>query len=225
MENEKLALLHDHYKETFSYIRDWERQRDRLFLVVIGLFGLLATAILFSAGFSAALKEVGVAGSKADLSMLPAGAILGATWVFTLAMTLRYCQVCIVVERQYPYLHTLEQQISQEFGDDGLYQREGRAYTENYPAFSQWAWVSYVYTFPVLAIGVAVSFIVTEWLRLPSGWTYKTLDAVLGLATCTTLFLYRVLPAVSKLNSKRLAKAAPNVDAERSAPAATDSGQ
>jgi hypothetical protein len=107
MENEKLALLHDHYKETFSYIRDRERQRDRLFLVVIGLFGLLTTAILFSAGFSIALKEVGIAGSKADLSSLPAGAILGATWVFTLAMTLRYCQVCIVVERQYPYLHTL----------------------------------------------------------------------------------------------------------------------
>lgn len=214
MENEKLALLHDHYKETFSYIRDRERQHDRLFLVVIGLFGLLAAAILFSADFSAALKNIQVTEAKADLSMLPAGAILGATWVFTLAMMLRYCQVCIVVERQYSYLHRLEGHISQEFGDNGLYQREGRAYAENYPAFSQWAWISYVYTFPLIAIGVAVGFVVTEWLRLPSGWTYKILDTILALATCATLFLYRVLPAVSRFTSKRRAKAASNVDTE-----------
>lgn len=223
MENERLALLHDHYKETFSYIRERERQRDRLFLIVIGLFGLLAAAILFSVGFSAALHNIQIAEAKADLSMLPAGAILGATWVLTLAMTLRYCQVCIAVERQYSYLHTLEYHISQEFDGDSLYQREGRAYTENYPTFSQWAWISYVYTFPLLAIGLAVGFVVTEWLRLPSRWPYKTLDTVLALATCTTLFLYRVLPAVSKFNSKRRAKATPNVDTERPTAPSTDS--
>lgn len=199
MENEKLQLLHDHYKETFALIHDREQQRDRLFLVVIGLYGLLALAILFSISFNTVLKNVEVAGTKVDLSTLPAGAILGALWAFTFTITLRYCQVSIVVERQYSYLHSIEEHVSAELGGDGIYEREGRAYLENYPAFSTWAWISYAYTFPLILTLVTIALIVTEWLRIPSGWTYKALDTTLAAATCTTLILYRFLPALRKL--------------------------
>lgn len=205
MNEEKLQLLHDHYKDTFTLIRDRERQRDRLFLVVLGLYGVIAVAVLFSVSFSAALKNAEVAGVKADLSTLPAGALLGALWAFSLAMTLRYCQSSIVVERQYGYLHTLEAQISKELGGGGLYQREGQAYLERYPAFSTWAWVSYTYVFPLLLILLAVAFIVTEWLRIRSGWAFKTLDTALAAATCTTLVLYRFMPVLRRIRigSKR----------------------
>ncbi len=41
MMEQHLDVLHNHYTESFAYIREWEKQRDRLFLVLIGLFALL----------------------------------------------------------------------------------------------------------------------------------------------------------------------------------------
>lgn len=48
---QRLEILHDHYKETFALVRDRERSRDRLFLVVIGLCGLLALQIAYPVEF------------------------------------------------------------------------------------------------------------------------------------------------------------------------------
>jgi hypothetical protein len=89
--NEKLQLLHDHYKETFALIRDRERQRDRLFLVIIGLYGALAFAVIFTVGFGAALKAVEIARAKVDLSALPAGAVLGRYGYSRTRTTSRSC--------------------------------------------------------------------------------------------------------------------------------------
>lgn len=158
---------------------------------------------MFSVGFSAALRNIQVAGAKADLSRLPAGALVGTIWAFTLATTLRYCQVSTSVERQYDYLHTLEDCISQEFGKSGIYEREGRAYLEDYPAFSHWAWINYVYIFPLLAILVTISLVATEWLSLSSGWFYKTLDTLLALTIIVTFFLYRFVRPVRSFIAKR----------------------
>ena len=198
METEKLELLHDHHKDSFSWIRERERQRDRLFLIAIGLFGGLASAVLFSANLSAVLRTLRIAGSQADLSVLPASAVLSAIWIFTLAITLRYCSVAITVERQYSYLHLLEARISEELGDERIYQREGRAYNDEYPAFTTWAWISYVFIFPVLASITAVALAVIEWTRLPSSWPYKTLDSAVAFALVITLFLYRLWPVIKR---------------------------
>lgn len=166
MEAEKLELLHDHHKDSFSYIRERERQRDRLFLILIGLFAALTSAVLFSANLTAVLRTLRIAGSQADLSVLPANAVLSSLWIFTFAITLRYCSVAINIERQYSYLHVLEAQISDELGDARLYRREGRAYNDEYPAFMSWAWISYVFLFPALASMTAVALAATEWFRL-----------------------------------------------------------
>ena len=37
-----LDVLHDHHKDSFSHVREREKQRDRLFLVLIGLLALLS---------------------------------------------------------------------------------------------------------------------------------------------------------------------------------------
>ena len=69
-------------------------------------------------------------------------ALLSATWVFALAVALRYCQGSITIERQYDYLQKLEDELSPEFGGT-LYRREGREYHDRYPAFSSLAWRFY----------------------------------------------------------------------------------
>ena len=131
MTETRLDVLHDHYKESFSHIREREKQRDRLFLVLIGLFALLSLQILYPTDFGGALGPLKVSGAEVDIGALPLPALLSASWVFTFAIALRYCQVSINVERQYPYLHALEDKISAAIGDPDLYRREGGEYLRN----------------------------------------------------------------------------------------------
>src|SRR5215217_8064842 len=101
----RLEVLHDHYKESFSYIRERERERDRLFLILIALFALLALEIQYPINFRGAVGTLTV-----------------------LVITFRYCRASSNVEGQYTYLHTLEDKISAELKDKELYRREGKAY-------------------------------------------------------------------------------------------------
>jgi hypothetical protein len=146
---DKLSLLHDHYKETFALIRERETQRDRLFLWLLVIFALLVIEIQYPANFNGVLGHVNVAGNNIDLQQLPLARLLNVSWVFTAALVLKYCQVAKAVERQYTYLHLLEDRISDGLGDTELYRREGRAYREQYPHLLNWAWVYYTILFSV----------------------------------------------------------------------------
>src|SRR5918997_6213262 len=132
----RLEVLHDHYKESFSYIREREKERDRLFLILIALFALLALEIQYPVNFKGAMGTLKFLGIELNVDALPLPAFLTATWVTVLVITLRYCQASTTVDRQYKYLHMLEGKISAELEDDDLYRREGRAYKSEYPLFS-----------------------------------------------------------------------------------------
>lgn len=190
----RLEVLHDHYKETFSYIRERERQRDRLFLILIGLFAVLVFEIQYPASFGSALDKASVFGAQVDLEGLPLPGLLSASWVLVLAIALRYCQAAINVERQYGYLHGLENKISKEIGDEAIYRREGAAYLEEYPAFQDWAWICYVFVFPIVAALATAALIGSELVRLAYPVPSKVFDALMAAAVVFTFYLYRWHP-------------------------------
>lgn len=196
----RFQILHDHYKESFAYIRERERQRDRLFLILIALFGLLAFEVLYPTTLSQVLPavEVPVVNAKLDVSHLPMAAILGTTWVFVLAILLRYGKVTITIERQYSYLHKLEEKISSIIGDAGMYCREGQAYEKKYPAFSWWAWCFYTILFPLLVLYATIILIGVEWRTLDTSIHSKIIDSVLALGVLISISLYRIVPFVRK---------------------------
>lgn len=196
MSDVQLEVLHDHYKESFFYIRDREKQRDRLFLIVLGLLTLIAVEILYPADFGGALDGFEFLGAQVDISSLPLAAILSSSWMFTFALSLRYCQVCINVERQYEYLHGLEEKISKQFESAQLYSREGKSYLENYPLFSDWAWICYVFIFPLIVVLVVATLLTVEWTALSYPLPYKLFDSLTALAVIISFFLYRLLPAL-----------------------------
>lgn len=210
---QRLDVMHDHYKESFSYIRERERQRDRLFLVLIGLFALLFFETQYPRGFGGALGPVEVSAAKVDLGALPLPALLSASWVLTMTIALRYCQASINVERQYSYLHALEEKISQELGDEEIYRREGKAYGKDYPLFSDWAWVSYVFLFPLAALLATVVLQSFEWHGLMYPTPYKFFDSVMAIGIAVSFYLYRVQPLVTtKLASPHAAPNQPGPD-------------
>lgn len=196
MPDNNLALVHDHYKETFSLQREREQTRDRAFLLLIGLFALLAVEVYYPAA-AGTLRSFSVLGTDFDLSHLPLNVLLNASWVLTLAVALSYCRVAILIERQYPYVHHLEEWIGGQIGDSSLFQREGTAYLDRYPVLLNWAWFCYVIVFPLAVVLVAVLLVEREWTGLAYSIPHKTFDASIALCVVISFLLYRVVPKVA----------------------------
>lgn len=197
-DDKQLEVLHDHYKESFSYIREREKERDRLFLVLIALFVLLAFEIQYATDFLSTLSAITILGVKANLSTLPLAALLGATWLFVLAITLRYCQATINVERQYNYLHTLEDKISAQLGDDELYRREGRAYERKYPTFSEWAWRFYVDFLPLIVAFAVGVLAYQEFAGSGNSLLSRLIDLFIAGGVILSFILFRIASSVSR---------------------------
>src|SRR5215208_7106698 len=193
----RLEVLHDHYKESFSYIRERERERDRLFLILIVLFALLALEIQYPINFRGAVGILTFLGIELNVEALPLPAFLTATWVTVLVITLRYCQASTNVERQYKYLHMLEDKISAELKDVELYRREGRAYKSDYPLFSWWAGRFYRVVLPVIAIIATGALMYNEWARVEYPLLGKLIDLVSASGIAVSFALYRIVPLVS----------------------------
>lgn len=199
----RIDTLHDHYKETHSLIRENERQRDRSFLVVILLYALLVFEVGYPASFRLSLGTVTIAGGQLQVGRLPVEGLLDVTWILVLAVVLSYCRTAVHTERQYLYLHRLEDWLSTKLQTPDLYRREGRAYLEEYPILFNWTWVCYVVIFPAVILIGTLGLTVTEWQSLPEAVVHKLFDTGAALAVLTSILLYRVAPAIIDRLPKR----------------------
>jgi hypothetical protein len=197
-----VSLLHDHYKESFQLIRAREKQRDRSFFLLIGLFALLFVEVQYPASIQGAVGPVTVAGAQFRLSALPLSALLSASWLLTLGTSLMYCRVSVNVERQYLYLHKLENWISQQLDVPNLYRREGAAYLLGYPVVLNWAWFCYVIVFPASALVATITLVALEWASLQYASASKLFDSAIALSVAVSVVLYRVAPALIDVRRK-----------------------
>lgn len=192
MNDTKLNILHDHYKESFLYIRDREKQRDRLFLFIIALIGILFLEIQYAEIFPNIFKNINLKSFNLNLSTIPIFVFLSITWTYLFVLILKYCQIAIGIEKQYEYLHILEKKISNIFNDKEIYNREGRAYLKNYPIFSEFAWIFYVLVFPIIAILSTALLLYLEWNMENTIYYHLIYDSLLVLGVALSFILYRI---------------------------------
>ena len=200
MNHSVIDILHDHYKESFSLIRDREKSRNRLFLLVILLVGILFLQIQYPINFKAAIGNLKLPNASFRIDSLPLSSLLSLTWTFLFIITLQYCQQSINVERQYNYIHLLEEKISYMLGDSDLYRREGKAYLKDYPAFSNWAWFFYTFLFPLIMLISVVALFILEFCKLNYSIYFKIYDGIIGTGVLFSLILYRIIPLFQKKN-------------------------
>ncbi|MBF0181504.1 MAG: hypothetical protein HQM03_15890 [Magnetococcales bacterium] len=196
---ERLTILYNHYSGSFDHIRDRERERDRSFLIVIAFLGLQVALAEFP---QQAVDVVQAMVSKRTTGIaLPLPAVVSTVWCFLFILTLRYFQVSTTIERQYEYLHDLENRLSALAGDDEFIRREGHKYNERYPAFSKWAWRCYVLYLPIVFASIVIWLGVHEWpdgfpditqvpLRIGFDWLF-CLAIVYGIMLRIMAFLKR----------------------------------
>lgn len=193
----RLDVLHDHYKETFSRIRETEASRNRLLIWVIVAFGVLAVEVAYPAEFDGSFESLSVIGTQVALGGLPRAVLLSATWVLATTLALRYCQTSITVERQYPYLHRLEDEISPMLGGFPFYCREGKFYLEEYPPLLNVVFFGYVVLLPAVIIGASIAMVYQEWAKLDLPILHRLVDTVLAISVIVLFALYRVQPKVA----------------------------
>lgn len=158
----KLQVLHDHYKDTFSYTRDHIKSRDRFFLYALIILTLQFFQISSPSESSQALTSFIEKTIGFKLS-IDEGFISSLLWFGLLSVVVRYFQTTVTVERQYAYVHKLEDVLSSLTGGDKLISREGHAYSTERPVFTQWMQVVYTWFFPSLLLATTLIKIIIEF--------------------------------------------------------------
>lgn len=151
MEEAKFNNLCSHYRDTFDVHRTSMKQRDTLF------YGLLIILSVFTLQLSSTET---VASIVSEFISKSTGIKLGGNidfistflWLFMLGFTTRYYQLVIEIERQYRYLHVLEENLNTFYPRSKVFTREGKFYLSKYPLFSNWVCFLYTLVFPILII-------------------------------------------------------------------------
>lgn len=160
-------IIYDHYKDTYNIQRENEKTRNRLFVILCFCILLLMLMIVYPDNIYTNIKEIflekiGV-NIEFELSLLEI-----FVWFIILYLTVRYYQINANIEKNYKYIHTVENKLEKKYKLP-IY-REGRNYLEQYPMFLQFSYVFYKYTFPLLfnlCIFIKVIYNIINKLSLP----------------------------------------------------------
>lgn len=184
----KINIIHEHYKETFSVISETIKRRDRLMIFVVVILGFFAfqsvSPILSNQIVTELLSFKFGLNLKVDLSI-----IRNVIWSFLLIFSIRYFQVAVFIERQYTYIHQLEDKLNKEMGDE-LITREGKSYLHEYPWFSNWIYYLYTLVFPLLLLVVSGYGLVKGFDEMCSVSSNEIFDFLIYLLLVISTILY-----------------------------------
>lgn len=185
-----LQLLYNHYEDTFSNIKESIKLRDKLMIVVLVLLSFFAVCTFWPTDaittFSSFITQN--TGAVLNIGTNFLGSIV---WFGLLASIVRYLQVVIYIERQYVYIHKLEDELSKNYSNNVIFTREGKTYLKKYPFFSDWTCFLYTKIFPTILIVIIVSKIISEWIFYKNNPLPNLLfNSIIGICILISLILY-----------------------------------
>lgn len=183
----KLETLYDHYKDTFVYLREYLKFRDKLFVYVLIVLTVMFLLITIPTDTVEAISQIVKEKFKLKISM-NSKFIDSMLWFVLLTLVVRYYQASTLIERQYTYIHKVEENLCNIIGEE-LFYREGKGYLDNYPAFSWWTWFLYTIFFPVLLMIVVSYKLIIEYIA------YKKIDIniILDATICIMILISTIL--------------------------------
>jgi len=190
MEESKLQLLHEHYKDTCSVMTGYRKARDRYFYLVLIVLAVVIFDLYSPQDFADILSQF-IRQQLQTTTAPDLRYIRSLIWFLLLGFTIRYCQTALHMERQYKYIHSLEETLALHF-KGGAFTREGKAYLKDYQVFS--TWVHYLYSFasPILLAVIVVLRTIHE-LRVSFPRTVLAwFDICVAIAMCISVVLYLV---------------------------------
>lgn len=200
-EDVKFQTLHDHYKDTFALQREYLKLRDRLFVYTLLVFAAMFILSIVPVDPSKAVSDFIKEQLKVTLS-LNRDASHTMLWFILLCLVVRYFQTNIVVERQYNYIHKVEDELNSYYNlQSEMFTREGRSYINNFPLFSSLAGYLYILVFPLLLMIITSYKIFTEVITKP----FFDLTLVLDIVFYNLILVYTLIYSLS-LHFKKIKK-------------------
>jgi len=186
-EDARAEILHEHYNRTCESIQTHIGRRERLLLAVL----LLTVVMLFQMAVpgDATQQLADLAGRKLGLTKpCDVGFLDSVVWFGMLCLVMRYCQTGGYIERQYGYIHALEERLNEAIGKEDI-TREGKAYLANYPRFSGWTHFVYTTGLPLL-LGAILVWRWRSQLRHDTFCLKTGFDSLVFLACLVSILLY-----------------------------------
>lgn len=144
--------LCSHYKDTCDILFAAIKQREFLFygfLIILALFSFqFSSAGLVDELFNNYLKD------ELHISVEKNSNLLGELlWFLLFGVSSRYYQTTVSIERQYKYIHHLEDVLTARY-PAGLkvFTREGKDYSRQHPMFTGWIGFIYKTAFPIMVL-------------------------------------------------------------------------
>lgn len=142
-------ILYDHYKDTIEETKKQESRRNKLFIII-----LIHIFVLFLVSY----KPESMCNVISDLLMekwkmgfyFSINIIQIAIMISMLYCVIRYYQINIQINRIYPYIHTIENELSKQISKN--FTREGKNYLKEYPKTQNIVYFCYKYIFSVFYI-------------------------------------------------------------------------
>jgi hypothetical protein len=167
LDTAKLQILSEHYTHTFDFLQSHLKKRDRLFIGVLLLIIVMLFQIYTPDETSSVITQL--ISTKLDLKTpINFLYVQSVIWFVLLAIVIKYFQSIVFIERQYGYIHALENILSSQYGD-GAFTREGDSYLNEYPVFLNWASFLYTILFPTILVVVITSKIISEYKQYGIG--------------------------------------------------------
>ena len=178
----ELELIYDHYKETDELSKKAIYRRNKNFVVLCVLEGLLFL-ILIKPEYAFGLICQGI-NDKLEMTLQLSNAIIQTLiWLLIVYVLIRYIQDVLYVERQYEYLEKLEKVIA-ELSSQNVFSREGENYQRDYPMVLNFIDLFYKMFMPIF-------FGVINAIRIYKEWTVaKGITLALG---CDTILCVAML--------------------------------
>ena len=190
LDDTKLKILSEHYNHTFDFLQSHLKSRDRLFMGVLLILIVMLFQIYTPKEASGLISQFisNKLELKTPINFLYVQSII---WFVLLAMVIKYFQSVVFIERQYSYIHSLENILSKQYGDRA-FTREGTSYLSDYPVFLNWASFLYTILFPVILAIVILSKIISEYNEYGRGevliWFNGLVFVLIGISI--VLYLY-----------------------------------
>ena len=147
----RLETLNDHYKDTFSQQLGYLKRRDRLSLYLFFALVIMFLEVVSPNGTEAIISKL-ISKYLGNGISLETGFVRCLTWFLLFGLVVKYCQIVVLVERLYAYLHKLEEELTPFFASRIPFTREGKSYLTNYPILSNWSNFLYIWVFPIVLL-------------------------------------------------------------------------
>ena len=153
-DEKRLEILYEHYKSVVEHNRNNVRYRYRYLFYILVVVMLVLLQTLFPKDtqkfISEFLKHSFGVSSSTNFQIVETGLLFAL-----MLLIVRYLQIVITIERQYPHIHYLEKRLSELFGDK-VFTFESSYYLGNYPKYLNVSNILYKWIIPFIFVLVAL---------------------------------------------------------------------